>query len=248
MAFDQESYYASNRLCSIYIHPYRDLRKDIERKPSKRPAVLLCGAALVILGLFASTAMAQDAAQLKRGADLFFGCDFDIGGTNACLPETRFDVFDGNGRRCYTCHRPSDNFGLTEERVKTIGINEPYFAAAREVPGLDDLDMLQLALIETPTGLKNSAGLINLQDQCAGGGCHTYGEDCTIPLGHMQERNNSLRQFIRDAVETHLTRDIQRRPDIDFRYPTDDELDDIIVFMLSDNFQNAAKAKEEQSK
>lgn len=198
----------------------------------------------IALLLLSSTATAQDAAQIKRGADLFFGCDFDLGATNVCLPGTRFDVFDGNGRRCYTCHRPSDNFGLSEERVLDIGINEPYFAAAREVPGLDDLEMLQFGLIKTPTGFKNSAGLVNLQQQCAGGSCHSYGDDCSIRLGHLQERDNSLRQFIRDAVEVHLTKDTQRRPDIDFRYPTDDEIDDLVVFMLSDTFQNAAKSKE----
>ena len=39
------------------------------------------------------------------------------------------ETFDGNGRTCASCHRPTDNFGLTPAFVATLPDDDPLFVA-----------------------------------------------------------------------------------------------------------------------
>jgi cytochrome c peroxidase len=41
------------------------------------------------------------------------------------------ETFNGNGRTCGTCHRPTDNFGLTPAFIATLLDDDPLFVAEK---------------------------------------------------------------------------------------------------------------------
>jgi hypothetical protein len=46
---DQESYYARNKWGTMNLPPYRDLRKEPVRKPSRWPMFAICGVAMMLV-------------------------------------------------------------------------------------------------------------------------------------------------------------------------------------------------------
>lgn len=152
------------------------------------------------------------------------------------------ETFDGNGRTCGTCHREEDNFGLSPNFVGTLPADDPLFVAetrgdlARnfENPRL----MRELALI-----LENQDGFGDLENDFNMRGVpHTLALRTSVQSrdgprtgwsGDGAPGDGSLRAFSTGAVIQHFPLTLNRVPGVDFRLPTDDELDALEAFMLS---------------
>ena len=79
------------------------------------------GVALTLLSACQITPPADPPTLEERGEQLF-------------LTET----FDGNGRTCGSCHRPTDNFGLTPAFIAALPDDDPVFIAETN-PDLESL-------------------------------------------------------------------------------------------------------------
>lgn len=151
------------------------------------------------------------------------------------------ETFDGNGRTCGTCHRMEDNFGLTPAFIATLPPDDPLFVAETS-PDLSTLEnprlMRELGMI-----LENLDGFEDLTNRFTMRGVpHTLALATSVSSalgprtgwsGDGAPGDGSLRSFTTGAVIQHFPRTLNRIPGVDFRLPTDDELDAIVAFMLS---------------
>lgn len=157
------------------------------------------------------------------------------------------ETFGGNGRVCTTCHRLENNLTIDAAFIATLPANDPLFVAEFN-PNL--------------AGLENSAALrsrgVNLEhlDGFDGPGVlrsvqHTFSLSTTIgmeqansgfPLAAPDHRlgwsgdgspgRGTLNEFAFGAIIQHYPKDLARRPGIDFRIPTQEELDALEAFQL----------------
>ena len=159
-------------------------------------------------------------------------------GENIFLNET----FEGNGRTCASCHRPNDNFGISPAFLATLPGDDPVFIAESnpdlntnfENPRL----MREIALI-----LENQDGFGDLDNNFNMRGVpHTLAMRSSIDSrlgprtgwsGDGAPGDGSLRSFATGAVIQHFTKTIDRVAGVDFRLPTDEELDALEAFQLS---------------
>ncbi|MDH3213734.1 MAG: hypothetical protein OEM05_14735 [Myxococcales bacterium] len=152
------------------------------------------------------------------------------------------ETFDGNGRTCGTCHRTEDNFGLTPAFIATLPPEDPLFVA-ETTPALgkgfeNPVLMREFALIlENQDGFDDLAANFNMR-----GVPHTLGLATTIDSaqgprtgwsGDGAPGDGSLRAFATGAVIQHFPKTTNRIADVDFRLPTDAELDALEAFQLS---------------
>ena len=129
------------------------------------------------------------------------------------------ETFNGNGRTCGTCHRPTDNFGLTPAFIAALPDDDPLFiaetnpdlAANFENPKL----MRPFALI-----LENQDGFDDLKNNFNQRGIpHTLAMKTSIDSrdgprtgwsGDGAPGDGSLRSFAVGAVIQHFTRTTNR--------------------------------------
>ena len=170
------------------------------------------------------------------------------------------ETFKGNGRTCGTCHPAENNFTIDPAFIATLPRNNPLFVAEFnrhlnsatnggrhfEIPHL----MRQFGLIlENVDGFGD--GFNDLKTKFVTRGTpHTFAQalsitpatfDGTSPLvlqrtgwgGDGAPGGGTLREFAIGAVTQHFTRTLDRIAGVDFRLPTDAELDAMEAFMLS---------------
>jgi mono/diheme cytochrome c family protein len=152
------------------------------------------------------------------------------------------ETFDGNGRTCATCHRPTDNFGLTPSFIATLADDDPLFVAEFN-PDLavnfeNPLLMRKFAMIvENQDGFDDLNNNFNMR-----GVPHTLAMKTSIDSrdgprtgwsGDGAPGDGSLRSFSTGAVIQHFTKTTNRIAGVDFRLPTDEELDALEAFQLS---------------
>ena len=150
------------------------------------------------------------------------------------------ETFDGNGRTCGTCHRPTDNFGLTPSFVATLPNDDPLFVA-ETIPDLannfeNPRLMREFALIlENQDGFSDLANNFNMR-----GVPHTLALRTSIDSrdgprtgwsGDGAPGDGSLRSFAIGAVIQHFTKTTKRIAGEDFRLPSDEELDAMVTFI-----------------
>lgn len=152
------------------------------------------------------------------------------------------ETFAGNGRTCGTCHRAEDNFGLTPAFVATLPADDALFVAETNPDLSDNFEkprlMREFALI-----LENQDGFDDLQNNFNLRGVpHTLAlrnsiESATGPQtgwsGDGSPGDGSLRSFAVGAVIQHFPLTTNRVAGVDFRLPTDEELDALEAFQLS---------------
>lgn len=160
----------------------------------------------------------------ERGRDIFFN-----------------ETFNGNGRTCGTCHRAEDNFGLSPNFIATLPANDPLFVAESNPA---------LAGLEAPHQLRahslireNLDGFDDLDHKFVLRGVpHTLALRTSVASadgprvgwsGDGAPGDGSLRAFAVGAVIQHFPRTLNRVAGVDFRLPTDAELDALEAFMLS---------------
>jgi len=195
------------------------------------PLFPAAAAALVAGALAACIAPPPDkppdpqAALVAKGRELFFN-----------------ETFGGNGRTCGTCHREERNFTIDPAFIATLPKNDALFVAeftpalARnfENPRL----MRQFGLI-----LENLDGFDDLESRFTMRGVpHVLGLRVSVASpqgprtgwsGDGAPADGSLRAFATGAVIQHFTRTLNRVAGVDFRLPTEAELDALEAFQLS---------------
>jgi cytochrome c peroxidase len=152
------------------------------------------------------------------------------------------ETFNGNGRTCGTCHRAEDNFGITPAFIATLPPDDPLFVAETNPDLAENFEnprlMRELGLI-----LENQDGFDDLpNDFNMRGVPHTLAMATSVSSalrprtgwsGDGAPGDGSLRAFSTGAVIQHFTLTTNRVAGVDFRLPTDDELDALEAFMLS---------------
>lgn len=165
-------------------------------------------------------------------------------GRNIFLNET----FGGNGRTCSTCHRENNNFTIDPKFIASLSPSDPLFVAELNpalATGLENNRLLrERALIgvnadgfENPLILRAVPHTLALLDTAL---TATFFDGTTIPpnqrlgwAGDGAPGSGTLREFAIGAVTQHLTRSLNRVVGIDFRLPTENELDALEAFQRS---------------
>ncbi|MBD9356882.1 hypothetical protein [Methylomonas albis] len=170
------------------------------------------------------------------------------------------ETFGGNGRTCGTCHRADNNFTLDPNYILKLPANDPLFVAETN-PALADLEDSTLlrkhALIKTnvdahpdpanPNTLVNpdifrsvphtlSLATTAKSETLAAGGDFVADEafaNATGWSGDGAPGGGSLKEFTLGAVAQHMTTNLLRVPNTDFRVPSNAELDAVEAYILS---------------
>ena len=152
------------------------------------------------------------------------------------------ETFNGNGRTCGTCHPAENNFTLDAKFIASLPNTDPLFVA-EFVPELNKnfenpILLRQFGLIlENLDGFKQLDSIFTLR-----GIPHILGMSNTLNSnigphtgwsGDGAPGDASLRSFATGAVIQHFPKTLNRIPDVDFRLPTQEELDALEAFMLS---------------
>ena len=162
---------------------------------------------------------------VKRGETLFFE-----------------ETFAGNGRTCGTCHPRENNFTLDSAFIATLPNDDPLFVAETNPDLAENFEnprlMRQLGLI-----LENLDGFGDLANVFVMRGIpHTLALKTSVASGAGPRTgwsgdgapgDGSLRSFATGAVIQHFTKTTNRVAGVDFRLPTDEELDALEAFQLS---------------
>jgi cytochrome c peroxidase len=194
----------------------------------------------------AATVGFDPVAEATRAADF---ARLVAGGRRLFLNET----FAGNGRTCGTCHAETNNFTIDPAFIATLPATDPLFVAETN-PGLATLEnpelMRRLGLI-----LVNADGF----DPAAGGPAFVLratqnvqalansfvAADASIDFTATGRNPNPperlgwgndgapLRDFALVAIAQHAPKTLSRQPGLDFRLPTDEELDALAAYQLA---------------
>jgi mono/diheme cytochrome c family protein len=175
---------------------------------------------------------------VRRGADLFIN-----------------EKFAGNGRTCASCHAASANFTIDVNFIAHLPDDDALFVAEFtpalafspmgpkfEVPVL----MRKAALIVenvdgtddlvnkfTMRGVPHTLGMRHSLRPAAGDGTTQPPNQRTGWSGDGAPGTGTLREFATGAVNQHFTKTLGRVAGVDFRLPTDAELDAMEAFQLS---------------
>jgi hypothetical protein len=177
-------------------------------------------------------------ALVRKGADLFLN-----------------EKFKGNGRTCGSCHPASNNFTIDRYFIASLPDDDallvaeftpalafdpfgPKFevpvlmrGAALIVENVDGMDDLVNKF--TMRGVPHTLGLRHTLDPATGDGTTTPPNQRTGWSGDGAPGTGTLREFATGAVTQHFPKTLNRVPGVDFRLPTDAELDAMEAFQLS---------------
>jgi hypothetical protein len=152
------------------------------------------------------------------------------------------ETFAGNGRTCGTCHPARNNFTIDPTFIATLPPDDPLFIADT-TPDLGH--RLENNTLIRGVGLikENLDGFADLENVFTQRGVpHTLALRLSVASpqgprtgwsGDGAPGDGSLRSFATGAVIQHFTRTVNRVPGIDFRLPTDAELDALETFQLA---------------
>ena len=152
------------------------------------------------------------------------------------------ETFNGNGRTCGSCHPAENNFTIDPAFIATLPDDDPLFVAEFNPDLAENFEnptlMREFGLIlENQDGFDDLANNFNMR-----GVPHTLGLNSSIdnPNGPMtgwsgdgSPGDGSLRSFAVGAVIQHFTKTLNRVAGVDFRLPTEEELDALEAFQLS---------------
>lgn len=155
------------------------------------------------------------------------------------------ETFGGNGRTCGTCHRAENNFTIDPAFIATLPANDSLFVAESN-PDLVELEdpvlLRQFGLIRANVdGFEDPAVkfVARSVSHLFGMGSTIRSNTTTAPLemtgwsGDGAPNSGTLRDFATGAVIQHFTKTLNRVAGVDFRLPTDAELDALLAYQLS---------------
>jgi hypothetical protein len=206
-------------------------RRDTGTKPA---AVVLLVALLLGLTLFPACQDAQTpppspegdlARRIERGERIFFN-----------------ETFNGNGRTCGTCHPAENNLTIDPAFIATLPSTNPLFVAEFNPDLRKNFENPRL-MREFGLILENLDGFDDLENTFVMRGVpHVLAQRASIDSpqgprtgwsGDGAPGDRSLRSFAVGAVIQHFTKTLNRIPGVDFRLPTDEELDALEAFLQS---------------
>lgn len=162
---------------------------------------------------------------IAKGRDLFFN-----------------ETFAGNGRTCGTCHPAENNFTIDPAFIATLPKDNPLFVAEFN-PALKENFENPALMREFGLILENLDGFDDLKNKFVMRGVpHVLGLRTSVASpggprtgwsGDGAPGDGSLRSFATGAVIQHFTKTLNRVPGVDFRLPTEEELDALEAFQLS---------------
>jgi mono/diheme cytochrome c family protein len=204
------------------------IKEDVDICHYFARAIYILGTATALLAFgprIAESANLDDPALIAEGRRLFFN-----------------ETFGGNGRTCGTCHREERNFVIDPAFIATLPPNDPLFVA-EFVPALREnfekpALMRQFGLIlENLNGFGDLANNFTMRSVQHNFALRTSVASVNGPRtgwsGDGSPGDGSLRSFANGAVTQHFTKTLNRTPGVDFRLPTDAELDALEAFQLS---------------
>lgn len=167
---------------------------------------------------------------VARGAQLFFN-----------------ETFGGNGRTCGTCHRAENNLTIDAAFIAKLPQSDPLFVAENN-PALAQLENSQL-LRSRGLILENLDGFDDPTHRFVMRGVpHTLSLGLTNGIGNVfagtppdhrlgwsgdgGPGRSTLHEFTFGAIVQHFTKTLNRKPGVDFRVPTQEELDALEAFQL----------------
>ncbi|MCI0336164.1 MAG: hypothetical protein L0226_01190 [Acidobacteria bacterium] len=152
------------------------------------------------------------------------------------------ETFNGNGRTCGTCHPAENNFTLDAAFIATLPPTDPLFVAEFNPALKENFEQPEL-MRKFGLILENLDGFDDLKNRFVMRGIpHTLGLRNSIASvqgprtgwsGDGAPGDGTLRSFAVGAVIQHFTKTLNRVPGVDFRLPTDAELDAMEAFQLS---------------
>lgn len=171
--------------------------------------------------------------QVDDGAELFFR-----------------GTFNGNGRTCGTCHPQENNQTIDEAFIASRPASDPLFIAEKPasqggVPGLERPVLLRNfgLILENVDGLQNPTVKFTMRGVPHSLSMATSMRAPTNDGRSAQQRVGwsgdgapapvTLRLFSVGAVRQHFTKRLNRVEGVDFRLPTNAELDAMEFFMLN---------------
>ena len=190
-------------------------------------AAFLIGVAFLAACHLPAPPQPPDAQQelISKGKEIFFN-----------------ETFDGNGRTCGTCHPAENSFTIDPAFIATLPEDSPLFVAEFNPNLKKNFENPQL-LREFGLITENLDGFDDLANKFTLRGVpHTQGLRFTVASangprtgwsGDGAPGDGSLRSFATGAVIQHFTKTLNRVPGVDFRLPTDAELDALEAFQLS---------------
>ena len=162
---------------------------------------------------------------IARGRQIFFG-----------------ETFAGNGRTCGSCHREERNFTIDATFIASLPKHDPLFVAEFQ-PALKQNFENPRLMREHGLILENLDGFSDLANRFTQRGVpHVLALRTSIASpqgprtgwsGDGAPADGSLRAFATGAVIQHFTKRLDRVAGVDFRLPTDEELDALEAFQLS---------------
>src|SRR5947199_10718548 len=151
-------------------------------------------------------------------------------------------TFGGNGRTFGTCHPAENNFTIDPAFIATLPKDNPLFVAEFN-PALKEIFENPALMREFGLILENLDGFADLKNKFVMRGVpHVLGLRTSVNSpggprtgwsGDGAPGDGSLRSFATGAVIQHFTKTLNRIPGVDFRLPTDEELDALEAFQLS---------------
>ncbi|HKI03076.1 MAG TPA: hypothetical protein VKK31_13960 [Thermoanaerobaculia bacterium] len=168
---------------------------------------------------------------VAQGADLFFN-----------------EQFSGNGRTCGTCHPSQNNFTIDPKFIATLAPDNPLFVAETNPALAQNFEKPQL-MRALGLVLENVDGFENLQTKFV-----LRGVPHTLAMLNSRVRQpgspnppaerlgwdgggspgaGTIRDFALGAINQHFTKTLTRSAGVDFRAPTDQELDALAAFQLA---------------
>jgi hypothetical protein len=152
------------------------------------------------------------------------------------------ETFEGNGRTCGSCHPAENNFAIDPTFIASLPDDDPLFVAEFNPALKQNFENPRLMrafglIIENLDGFDDLANKFTLR-----GVPHTLGLPNTIDSpqgprtgwsGDGSPGDGTLRSFATGAVIQHFTKTLNRVAGVDFRLPTDDELDALEAFQFS---------------
>jgi cytochrome c peroxidase len=139
------------------------------------------------------------------------------------------ETFNGNGRTCASCHPADNNFTLSPSYIASLPADDPLFVAEFDP---------DLASLENPVLMRGPRALIleNIdgfdKPPVFRGTPHILDVALSAPYG-LSSKVPTLRDFSLGATIQHFPKTLNRVAGVDFRVPTDHELDALEAYQLS---------------
>jgi mono/diheme cytochrome c family protein len=197
-------------------------------KPDRSAKLRVAGALLAAASSLAacdSKPPDPQAALIAKGREIFFN-----------------ETFNGNGRTCGTCHREESNFTIDPAFIATLPKTDALFVAEFNPDLKQNFENPRL-MREFGLILENLDGFDDLANKFTLRGVpHVLALRSSIASpqgprtgwsGDGAPGDGSLRSFASGAVIQHFTKTLNRVAGVDFRLPTDAELDALEAFQLS---------------